>query len=1308
MGLQGKCLITILVAVSWHSGQTLAQAVSPQFPPLQAPLEIVAELPSWWTNINLSLPVGIIAADLRREMSCPARRFLYDALELAIVNSVPEGRSNLVAAIVPVYIADVLTHGDTQRAVKFLKAREALLSPYLPLELAQWRFQMALGDGDGGQVQAAIREIISISPAYTNTPEYLSYQERLFKISTMRMQPLCPEGAPQSMPDTLLAFLMNGETNRLCVFLKEVLRLRFANTVEAEGDNALFLGAKSYYRSILGKYGAIYEEWLNREIETLKTKPSRKADAERFARTVRMTSFPSHDGVWAGGPSAAKPPETLAFIPLVDLSPGSVEVLENHLVMSSGTNQTPLPGAVFSVAQSLCWLSNSRMVTAIQDGQVKWSWAVPLQRLTGMYGSYGYGGLTYYLGKSRPAVAGNRVAVSALIQSATLRVVGLDKDTGAYQWCWRDDKGRVASDPVAWSTNRFVLMRVGGDPAQVEMVVLDAGSGKEVWSIPLCIRSHLKVDVGQGSIWKMSPPTMDGDVAYVSPGMGLVGAVNLADESLLWLRNYSRFERPDQKGRCLNAAPVTGRSVVLFAPSDSNHLLLVDKSTGRLLGERTDLDYIDMAACGPDHVLVVTPGSLHLLSLTDLKELKFWILPNRSILQPVREGCLITAADTSVQLIRPDGSAVRVMPASSGLQLLGCSPDGNWIAAGGPGYQLGGLVKGLVGKAPVVVRPVQNLRSMCDRSEGRLIPGMGSQILVQNNSIAMGVTAQGEVRWEFPIPGDDCGVIPLGEKVVTVHGGRLWNYNATDGLLNHVYPDGRTNSPRMLAVLRDHDGSGLVIGQDTGADLAMWKLDASGRVAGDPVARMDKGLAAGHFNDFHLLADARNWTVVQANESAGQQSAIWTVPRQPVPAALAPTKVGTASWVWVSRDRSQGAIAFPSGWLCTMDAAGLHESTVDFLGGKGYAPAKGTWVKEDLIEAQVDPEWSVYLNPVTGSLFRPRKLEIRPSAALGTQVYGVKLDGTNASPFSYDLQTGKRAVLCKPVVIPPIESPLTNTWAATAIPTKAGPTLILMPPHHYHINYVYVKVHGGDVAYPPLWSSLALVWNTPTNPVCYRIPSIIPQSMIWYAPGGLVNIRGNWMSSARWDSVLRLKDNVSSVVSTAGVAELDGFLAEWGSGEFRKVPNGEVALRVTGDGQMTVAMRVTNTNLVERLGTLGLDERLEIVVAPDSEIVFGEELLPFPKAPLIAGKTVRYHNGFWAPLSRSIRYAWSVHPAGKYLEIEAVINGLPVSAADSGNLLFGAKLLWYPSPMEPAVNLIGEEPTGPFAYAMFRRGSLRP
>ena len=339
---------------------------------------------------------------------------------------------------------------------------------------------------------------------------------------------------------------------------------------------------------------------------------------------------------------------------------------------------------------------------------------------------------------------------------------------------------------------------------------------------------------------------------------------------------------------------------------------------------------------------------------------------------------------------------------------------------------------------------------------------------------------------------------------------------------------------------------------------------------------------------------------------------------------------------------------------------------------------------------------------MTGTTFNPKKLNVRPSAVIGTQVYGIKIDGFNISPFTYNVLGDKAAVQGKP--LPPWAAtlPLSGQWQARAIMIGGTPMLLLSPPPldaNSDNMYRMRKQTLSNLQSPPRNDGVAIGWANAATQTAFRLPSIPRDARIWSTAQGMVNIAGTWMSATQWETALHLRDSVRACSSTSGAVTVDGFLSEWSTNEFFGIPNGTMAVRMSAEHELAIAVKITTPQLAEQLGVRGLNGQLELSVLPDNEIFFGEPPSLSPKAPLTQGAVTEFYlSSRYLKNTKAAKFAWTVHPDGKTCQIEAIVTDISAEREPLNTQPMGVRMLWYSSPLELPVNLVSETPFGPLSY----------
>jgi len=1232
-------------------------------------------------------------ADWLQRSPDPFRPALYESIDRAVTFGT---NADLRAILADGYMKDVLARKDTGRASQFLKAHAASLSIKRSFEAAIWRLQTAVLENNETAAREALDAAVLARPAFTNAPEFAQYRVNLFKFNITAAMPSSVELAPDEALVSADRLAKAGNTRRLGLYLRDVLRSRGDSTVPVEGDTGLFIGAKPYYRKTLAAHAPVYETWLRKEVEDLTAQPLRQDEARRLDRIAHFAPpvAATGNGVAAGSEAAAGAPISAArFVPLLDLTPGLPEVIDNELRYQ--VKAAPASAASLTVRGGDTWLANSRMLACLRGGAVIWSWAAPLSCLplqTSFLSNFRLGG------RCEPALAGEIVATRVLLPDATPALVGLDRRTGAYRWTWRPGKGLLAGAPAAWGTNRLVVMTVTAEEMggyRNDLVVLDA-RGAEQATVQLGGRkvgngTNVRL-VGDRSIdpdsyWQAPPPVVAGDIAYVSTALGLVGAVNLADESILWLRNYLQNFDDSVTGFRVAQPPVVGAATVLFAPQDSKRLMLLDKATGRLVASRTDLAWTEVAPCGPEAAVVLTRSAGYLMSLADLGERRLPADRSFTILQPVREGCLLAEPNGAVTLCGPDGKLTPMAPASDSVRVLGRGPDGICYGSGGPGGQWCGVIGAGADTAPLFIRPQHNVASLCDMALGVLAATNGTVSLAANGLILMGVGADGRRLWELSaLPGN--GLVSDKGRVVTARAGRAWTYDERTGDLLKTWPAGFGVTGAVQRVLSAPLGGTYVMGFDSDQRMTLWRLDTERDPIGRKVAQWAPNSIGSTLNAAMIQTSTQ---VVVAIKHDNGSTTLWTSPRGVTNAVFerkndkqAYASLWSSGMDWSSRAiRFSAAAVTQTQSLIRVDQGGLCEFQINVAPGKAHGYI---WMADELLLLVRDPGTvTAVMNPATGSALDPAGANVMAPVVAGSRIFGVRATMTGAVAVAkienYRPYTCAMDGRNEQVLGPPLPAGFTVSSPLSAVVQSGGESTLIASPG-------WALSWRGTVAQEPCRLPAIPDWGWNVMP--FRI---------WSMPQGVVNVGGVWMSPPQWQSVLHLSNTVHMGTATSRVVNVDGFLDEWPANEFFDIPLGRMAASVNPAGELVLAVEILDAATVERLGAEGLDDRLTLTAVRSSSLGFVEPSPPAVRPTLKSFRPATI-NG------QNIEFAWTVTPDGRRCRIEATVSGIPFDPNNKeearawGNV--AVRLLWRRNLFEEPVNLVATGGWGPLSYTRVR------
>jgi outer membrane protein assembly factor BamB/tetratricopeptide (TPR) repeat protein len=185
--------------------------------------------------------------------------------------------------------------------------------------------------------------------------------------------------------------------------------------------------------------------------------------------------------------------------------------------------------------------------------------------------------------------------------------------------------------PLPVGDQLLVLVEERGE---IRLDVLDAGTGRSVWSQPLAeIDEERSVDSRDSHARKLAglSPALAEGVLVCPTGAGAVIAVDLATRTLLWAHEYpvakrddvvllpnglraqranlaNAFDEPaaaEPAGRWLDSAPVLAQGVVLLTPGESQDLLCLDLRRGTTVWRLPRKDRLYVAGVVDGRAVVV-------------------------------------------------------------------------------------------------------------------------------------------------------------------------------------------------------------------------------------------------------------------------------------------------------------------------------------------------------------------------------------------------------------------------------------------------------------------------------------------------------------------------------------------------------------------------------------------------------------------------------------------------------------------------------------------------------------------------------
>ncbi|MDP6941532.1 MAG: PQQ-binding-like beta-propeller repeat protein [Planctomycetota bacterium] len=183
------------------------------------------------------------------------------------------------------------------------------------------------------------------------------------------------------------------------------------------------------------------------------------------------------------------------------------------------------------------------------------------------------------------------------------RLYAFDASTGKLLWKqkvpWENPgqrtsaKDLAASPPAAESGIVYLPVYHAAGTLDLSLLALDLHSGEELWRTFL-VSGTRESNLFGNILQELScpAPAATKDTVYVCTNLGAVCAVDASSGSALWTRLYERTsvntfqtgEMSRRESSFSNITPAISKHHILFTPTDSENALLLEPSSGELLG----------------------------------------------------------------------------------------------------------------------------------------------------------------------------------------------------------------------------------------------------------------------------------------------------------------------------------------------------------------------------------------------------------------------------------------------------------------------------------------------------------------------------------------------------------------------------------------------------------------------------------------------------------------------------------------------------------------------------------------------------
>ncbi|NQT93155.1 MAG: hypothetical protein HQ559_10375 [Lentisphaerae bacterium] len=539
------------------------------------------------------------------------------------------------------FVREALSRADSAHLGQILESQKKLLASDLKFEGAILKTLSMIMNADHQGARDALRLAVEHEPDFENSKRYHELDRRIFEMKTSPQGPAVIDLSRHKTIRELRRYAARSGATALHRLILETL-LEKGDACERDSqDRMLYTGVKDLYRKDLADYRESYDEYLADHIRKLLEKGGAAADAARFRQSAASLEL-LQPGRGQRLPETTldmfRPGKTLAALrPLIKMEPGLFELRAMETSVAIGGDNPRCFNVPARDGTSL-YLQNSRAAARITAGRVTWSRAIPCAATA-------RDDDPRYLGSVRSPVIVGDLLVGRFLSDESMVLAGLNKDTGEVRWIFLPEDATLTSDP-AWWNGSLCLVQATHDGTEGEvtlLLIVDANLGKELFRLKIARLVHpeafdktLTIDFSRN----MPAPVIADDVAYLDTLNGTVAAVSLSDRSLVWLRTYPRKFDASVSGHSLSR-PLIGFANVLFAPSDSDEIMLVDRATGSLVSRNTGVEWKQVRSAGSNAAVVISSSGATFRSLDDLGVTGEVKRPGLRYLQACIDGCLV-------------------------------------------------------------------------------------------------------------------------------------------------------------------------------------------------------------------------------------------------------------------------------------------------------------------------------------------------------------------------------------------------------------------------------------------------------------------------------------------------------------------------------------------------------------------------------------------------------------------------------------------------------------------------------------------
>lgn len=1159
------------------------------------------------------------------------------------------------------YINQTLSRGDIVKAKQFLPVALKELAGTAEFDKNLWRLKTALMDNDEETARDAVKAIKADTnnAVFVASPEFNAIEYSLAKMSTAMALPVSLDLSFDTISASIKRLAKNEETEALHEAIRNILIEKSASVEQDSKDKNLFNGSKSKYRELFESYKDDYKEALDDYVKQLaKSTAQGKAVASQIEKIAGIEMPASGEKQKRNLLSASQISDTALkeFDAIVEIPYGGYEAG----IMNNMEIDTPPSISCFEDKDSFIF-QNSRGVICTKGNKLVWSSILPIP------GSDTSGISSLFMSDTfKPAVVRNIVATKILDRNSII-ISGVNKNTGRALWRRSITKEYITSGIASWQSSFVFLINKPNDAGvNTELWVIDSATGDTQFQIPLAsgANSFYLAD------WQVSlsvkgllpPPSIDGDCAYFETGLGAIGAVNLQDQSLMWLRSYPqlRISENSFKGRYV-MSPAIGTDNALFAPADTAWIFLVNKQTGALVSSITDTKCISSGLAGGNTGVITTPSSVIFISLKDMQMIHETALPNAIFMKQLEDGCMI-ALKGKIVCFDEKGNELKTIKLPAGTYPV--TYNGNdLMVCGGQEQTLLGTASNAKGDKSYV-KPAVKEKSYEIKKPTAVTLSTGTLFFESNRMTLM--DNKENILWERATPNFVEKSIRDDDIIVTF-AGRTRLIDSKTGAVKGVKPNS-SDAPNTRFASAVFGNTGVFALQNIPPDRNLIykfnpddfnsKAELIGEVTGTPMMR-----------DFTAY-----WAVFETNERyyllLGRPNeciaSTYTINKNDSKKIFTCTDATQRGRIWVSRDAK--SVKLFNIWDPKKNIFTLSGNSLTSKEFKPIANTVSIEVSGNIVALRSNNNDMQFIDTVSENFITLPAGETRCYGVFGSTIYWLKGKDKTLSPYTVDLRNSMQPVQGRDVTL----------YSKDFAPAGNG----LIGSSNY-VLFLWWDSRG-----------VAVVWDKEKTyasqaPLYTRDDTAITR----YESGNYSCFRSQIMTAESIQKCINLNEKVMDFtknnITNFQPVIVDGFLDEWNETDFIKTPKGKYSLRHNNRGDMSatffVGIEVTDPDLIKRISAAGMDNRTFWVCRSGGQQIYIDSILDLPTA-INTSKT-----------NQNYCFAYSITPDGKKCQIEistTIQIGTPVKkklafektndmtadfVRDSGRQYFGDcafKLLW--------------------------------